>query len=298
MTTDRAPAIHEEIASQPDCWERLLAAGAELAERLPAHGSRVLAVGCGTSLHVTRSFAQLRETRGLGETDYAPASQLPRNRSYDALVVVSRSGTTTEIIRALELLSRGTPTFGILADGSSPVAELVDVPIVLPFADEQSVVQTRFPTTALNLLRLALGENLVPVIADGRQALEAQLPRPGGDLTHAVFLGDRWTVGLADEAALKFRETAGRWSESYPAMEFRHGPISASTANTLVWSFDPLPHGLHEVLAEEVGAQVEVAELDPVAELVRVQRQAVLTAETDGRDPDSPPFLDRAVILP
>ncbi len=45
-----------------------------------------------------------------------------------------------------------------------------------------------------------------------------------------VFLGAGWTVGLASEAALKLREAAGAWTESYPAMEYRHGPISAASS--------------------------------------------------------------------
>ena len=82
---------------------------------------------------------------------------------------------------------------------------------------------------------------------------------------HATLTRHGWTVGLGDEAALKFRETTGGWAESYPSMEFRLGPISEATTRTLILSFDPLPDGLRDILEEEIGAQVQVGILDPVA---------------------------------
>jgi len=59
-----------------------------------------------------------------------------------------------------------------------------------------------------------------------------------------VFLGRGWSVGLAQEAALKVRESAQAWSEAYPAMEYRHGPISTAGPGTVVWSLVELPPGL------------------------------------------------------
>src|SRR3712207_7559300 len=49
---------------------------------------------------------------------------------------------------------------------------------------------------------------------------------PYTTLFRSTFLGRGWTIGLANEAALKLRESAQAWTESYPAMEYRHGPIS------------------------------------------------------------------------
>ncbi len=47
-----------------------------------------------------------------------------------------------------------------------------------------------------------------------------------------------WTYGLANEAALKLREAAGMWTESYPAMEYRHGPMAATGPHSVVWLFE------------------------------------------------------------
>ena len=65
-----------------------------------------------------------------------------------------------------------------------------------------------------------------------------------------MFLGRGWTVGLANEAALKMREASGAWAESYPAMEYRHGPISVAGIRSAVWPLgDVEPDLLRDVAA-------------------------------------------------
>ena len=59
-----------------------------------------------------------------------------------------------------------------------------------------------------------------------------------------TFLGRGWTCGLAQEAALKMREAAGAWTEAYPAMEYRHGPISIAGPGRVTWMFGDVPEGL------------------------------------------------------
>jgi fructoselysine-6-P-deglycase FrlB-like protein len=114
---------------------------------------------------------------------------------------------------------------------------------------------------------------------------------------HFVFLGHGWTVGLAHEAALKLREAAQVHSESYPAMEYRHGPISLAGPTSLVWVLGtPDPAVADDAAA--VGATVVTAALDPLAELVRIQRAAVALAAARGLDPDRPRNLTRSVVLP
>ena len=59
-----------------------------------------------------------------------------------------------------------------------------------------------------------------------------------------TFLGTGWTVGLANEAGLKLRESAQAWAEAYPAMEFRHGPISVADRAPRSGSSGRAPAGL------------------------------------------------------
>src|SRR5262245_3866165 len=100
----RMSAIESEVASQPDCWREAVRTAATVAGDLPSPGERVAVVGCGTSLHIARAFAALREGGGGGETDAIPASEWTGTRSYDRVLAISRSGTTTEVVRLLETL--------------------------------------------------------------------------------------------------------------------------------------------------------------------------------------------------
>ena len=285
--------IAQELASQPGCWKRAAGLAAEVHGILPGTGERVLAVGCGTSLHVAQAFAALREAEGEGETDAFPASEAPARRGYDRALVVSRSGTTTEVVRFLE--GTTAPSVAVCAVAGSPVAERATSTVLLPFADERSVVQTRFATTTLALLRAHLGHDLTTAIADAERARAAALPDLRG-VDHVVFLGSGWTVGLANEAALKVREASASFSESYPALEYRHGPISLAGPRSLVWAIGEVPGDLLDDV-EATGAAVRAGERDPLAELVLVQRAAVALAEAKGLDPDHPRHLTRSVVL-
>lgn len=284
-----------EIASQPECWERALTTAKESAGLLPAPGARVAIIGCGTSLHIASAVAAAREAAGQGETDAFPASEMPV-RPYDLVIALSRSGTTTEILQALDQLPSSVPTLGITADASTPIADSVDDLVVLDYADEASVVQTRFATSALTLLRAHLGHDLAPVIDQAGAALADPLDAALVDRPHYVFLGRGWALGVAAEAALKVREAASAWSEVYPAFEYRHGPLSAADEQTLVWLLGvPDPDLIRDVSV--TGARVESSHQDPQADLVRAQRVAVATAQRRGLDPDQPRHLTRSVVL-
>ena len=183
---------------------------------LPAPGEPAAAIGCGTSLHVAQAYAALREEKNLGTTDAVTASELSPHRSYGRVVAISRSGTTTEVLRTLERLRGSIATVAV---------------------------------TALAVLR--------------------------------AHIGDR----------------ASAWTEAYPAMEYRHGPISAAGRGTLVWAIGPVDPG---VLADaaDTGATIVNGGADPMSEIVLIQRMAVGLAEAHGLDPDHPKHLTRSVVLP
>jgi fructoselysine-6-P-deglycase FrlB-like protein len=296
METTYATATEREIASQPVCWTRAiaLASSPEVESVLPQAGESVAVVGCGTSWFIAQAYATLRENLGLGVTDAFAASHVPAGRAYDRIVAITRSGTTTEVLDLLR--SAAARTLVITGDPTSPAPAIADESIVLDFADEASVVQTRFATTALMLLRAHLGEDLAPVIADGERAIAESIDPALVSAEQFTFLGQGWAYGLARESALKMREAAGAWTESYLAMEYRHGPISIAAPGRVVWALGALPEGLAADI-DHTGARLESAGLDPVAELVRVQRLAVLLAEARGLNPDTPRNLTRSVIL-
>lgn len=285
--------VTAELADQPRSWERAAALAAS-APGLPEPGERVAVVGCGTSWFMAQAYAGLREASGAGETDAFTASELPAGREYDRILALSRSGTTTEV---LDVLAAATvPTTVITGVADSPAPALAGTAVVLDFADEQSVVQTRFATTTLVLLRAHLGEDLSQAIADAETAVAAPLPQGVVDRTQFTFLGAGWTTGLAAEAALKMREAALAWSESYPAMDYRHGPIAITDEQSAVWMFGEAPSGLAEQVGATGGMWIR-QELDPLASLIQAQRLALELAAVRGLDPDTPRHLTRSVIL-
>lgn len=288
--------VDTEIASQPECWTRAVALAAEVGERLPRPGERVAMVGCGTSWFMAMAYAHLRERAGHGETDAFAASEFPADRRYDRVVAITRSGTTTEVLDLLAALPAGMGATVLTGDPDSPVVALAPDVVALPFADERSVVQTRFATTALALLRTHLGEDLDGAIGDARAAVTEALPLDPAALEQVTFLGRGATVGLAYEAALKCREAAVFWAEAYPAMEYRHGPISIAAPGRAVWAFGEVPPGLAGDVAR-TGAAFVHSGRDPLAELVLAQRLAVALAAARGLDPDAPRHLTRSVVL-
>lgn len=289
-------ATTDETLSQPDVWATALARVAEFRDSLAAPDERVLALGCGTSAFVAQAYANLRETAGFGETDWAFASETIGVRRYDRVVAFTRSGTTTEILDALGDVPAGTRRVGVTAVAGQPVDALIDERVLLDFADESSVVQTRFPTTVLALVQASLGIGDPELIPAGRAAVSMPLPVDPTAFDHFVFLGTGWTVGLAQEAALKFREMAQAWSESYPAMDFRHGPVAVVGPRSLVWCFGEAPDGVAEI-AQDAGGTVYRSELNPLAQMILVHRLALRLTEHRGFDPDQPRLLTRSVVL-
>lgn len=296
MTTTSAGAhMRDELTSQPETWAK----AADLRDQqalLPAAGARVAVVGCGTSWFMGQAYAVLRETAGLGETDAFAASESFVDRGYDAVIALSRSGTTTEVLEIAERLKGRSRVIGVIGDETSPLVGMVDDAVLLPFADEKSVVQTRFATTALALFRASLGEDLTRAIDDASAVLAADDDPALGDAEQYTFLGRGWTVGLAHEAALKMRESSQSWTESYASMEYRHGPIAIAAPGRITWQFGDAPDGL-AAQVEATGARFVQHPIDPLADLVRVHRVALDRALARGLDPDQPRNLTRSVIL-
>lgn len=307
--------MEEELRSQPETWERTLDL-ATPASALPRDGERIAVIGCGSSWFGAQVFASLRETLGRGESDAFTASEFPAARSYDRIVTISRSGTTTEVAEALDRLrsqqpgaGAETPVTSILGVADSPIGQRSTHVVELDFADERSVVQTRFSTSAIVAMRswLGLDDQLTEAVFDARDVLAGI----AGDFTAAdesvldeelltaeqfSFLGRGWTWGLANEAALKMRESAQAWTESYSSMEYRHGPIAIAAPGRVSWQLGEAPAGLQEQV-EATGARFEHVERDPLAELVRLHSLALIRARRRGVDPDNPRSLTRSVVL-
>lgn len=282
-----------EISSQPEIWRQTAEFAPTVLGLFPKKGERVAVTGCGSSWFLSMSYAALREAAGHGETDVWVASEFNFSRKYDRVVTISRSGTTTEVIETMSKVSM--PSLVITAINDSPIAEHTSEEIVMPFADEKSVLQTRWVTATLGLLRMSLGFDLHSIIEQAEQALASDISNLI-DLEQISFLGRGWTYGLAQEAALKTRESSQFWAEAYPALDYRHGPLSISQPGRGVWAFGEIPDSLVRDI-KATGATLETSALDPMAHLIRAQRVAIEIAKKRGVDFDNPRGLARSIIL-
>ena len=295
--TPPASHIEAEIATQPQDWLQAKDAAAEYAALLPHPGERVAVVGCGTSYYMAQTYASLRESAGLGITDAWSPTEARLDRGYDRLLAITRSGTTTEIVDLLKDNADRLPATVVTSSPGTPVLDLA-APILTPAVDERSVVQTRFATTTLAMLRWHQGEDLTPVIEQARRVLDAGEGSlgPAATADQITFVGRGWTVGIAQEAALKLRESAQLWTEAYSMMEYRHGPVSISAPGRVVWAFGDLVEGFADDIAV-TGADLLHSPIDALADLLRVHLLCVVRARAAGLDPDQPRNLSRSIIL-
>ncbi len=264
---------------------------------LPSPGANVVLVGCGSSLHMAEAYAALRRRTGAA-TIAVPSSEatMMTLRSADMVVAISRSGTTTETVVALERVAGKVRTLAITAGSGSPLAAAAEESIVLPQIDERSVVQTRSATCVFELLRATVDEaGAAEAISAAEVALGASVPDIAG-VDHVVFLGSGFSIGLAGEAALKVLEMSQVVAEWYPAFEYRHGPLVAARPGTVVWWLSPVDRRLFDDLATAGVRQVEFA-FDSAGSLVMAQRFAAALAIGRGLDPAAPSGLPRSIVL-
>ena len=216
-------------------------------------------------------------------------------------VVISRSGRTSEAVRAANLLSQEwrIPTLGITCATNSLLEEACDRTIRMLSADEKSMVMTRsFSSMLLALQCLAAkksrAKELAPIL--GRLAdhfaqrihqLAFQIEAFVADRSFAdyVFLGQGPFYAIAREASLKATEMSCSYSQSFHTLEFRHGPkaiVSPETCLTFFLSESGM-QAEYEVLAEmqELGG-VTVAVCNRANDTVRRSSDLVFELGFDG----------------
>ena len=186
-------------------------------------------------------------------------------------------------------------TVAITAVPGSPVASSADETMVLDFADQQSVVQTRFATTALALLRAHIGDRLEAAIAHGEAALAGALPVEPSQFKQFVSLGD------AEPWASRTRRRS-TCAQRPPPGPRRTRPWNTATARSARRPRDPAwasDRSIRELAdAADTGATIVNEGTDPMAELVLIKRIAVRVAEAQADDPDHPERLTRSVVPP
>jgi len=267
-----------EILSQPECWKACLAKlheSRELERVRDRFGDARgwLLIGCGSSYYVALAAAAT-----ISSLTKVPARAIPASEIllYPDLalapakdwvpVLISRSGRTSEVLQATELLAaRKFPTLAITCAPNQRLEKMATLTVSLPSADEQSTVMTRsFSSMLLTLQALAAvlaGDANFSAALDqmpgAAQASGVELPRRIREFVHAhsfddyVCLGQGPFYGLACEYALKVMEMSLSYAQSFHTLEFRHGPKSIVNPETLLVFF--LSEGGYEAESELLG---------------------------------------------
>jgi len=349
------PAQHtlSEILSQPATWR-------ETSRQLEQRGileqlskfffprSPWLFIACGSSYYLSQVVAALW-TRQLqvpcsavpaSEFLFAPEETLRRTSAQQA-VLVSRSGETTEVLRAAKLLEahRSILTLGVTCNAESPLEKLCARTLKLTWADEKSTVMTRSFTSMLLAFqqlgaKFAGDRELVSALDRLPEKVQPWLEANAGKIrdfggkrrfADFIFLGQGAHYWMAQEAGLKITEMSSSYAQAYHTLEFRHGPRSIASRDTLITFL------LSETAAEEetllasemkgLGAatfvvanhatkalerasdllielrldEPEFARLAPLA--IPAQLLGAAVGLSKGLDPDTPKNLSRVVTL-
>jgi len=333
---------YREIKSQCAAWEQALDLVTALSLPKAADYDQVIFTGCGSTYYLSLSAASLyqeltgRSARAIpgGELLLNPQTVILRNKPSSRktlLVAISRSGTTTETVKAVEQFKRDMlGEVVVISNNAETLAALGDITLVISKGRENSVAQTRSFTSMLVAasafcMRMAGGDDLLSAMHALPQAgnllisqYESFAKEIGDQLNfdRFYFLGSGSRYGLACEANLKLKEMTLTHSEPFHFLEFRHGPMSMVNEKTVVVGLVSQANASHELAVlhemQALGAKtlgfgesgVEVAFRSGLSENIRgvlylpvLQLMAFYRSIAKGLNPDRPNNLQAVVKL-
>jgi len=331
-------ATYREIKSQTEAWAQALELAKAVSLPDAAQYEQVIFTGCGSTYYLSLAAAALYQELTGRVARAVPASELLLNPQLvvqdnisQLLVAISRSGTTTETVRAVEKFKAGKHGNVVaISNYNEALSHLADVKIVIDKGQEESMAQTRsfasmFVAVSVFCARMAGQDDLLEPMNKLPQAGDWLIDKYESfakelgenlDFDRFYFLGSGIRYGLACEANLKMKEMTLTNSEPFHFLEFRHGPMSMVNGNTVVVGMLSDANRFHEarVLAEMkmLGAAVAVlgesdadVELESqIPESVRgvlylpvLQLMAFHRAVAKGLNPDRPNNLTAVVKL-
>ncbi|MBK8822709.1 MAG: SIS domain-containing protein [Anaerolineales bacterium] len=337
MTSSHDHATYTEIKSQTDAWAQALEVTRTVTLPDPEKYEQVVFTGCGStyylSMAASATYQELtgRSARAVPGGELLLNSQIILTSQKTLLVAISRSGTTTETVKAVEKFkkeNRGDVI--VISNYDEVLSRFADVNIVIPSGQEESVAQTRsfasmFVAATAMCARMAGRDDLV----DSMSALPEAGQRIMRDFEPAAreigenlsfdrfyFLGSGIRYGLACEVNLKMKEMTLTHSEPFHFMEFRHGPMSMVNENAVVIGMVSESNYSHEkaVLNEmqALGGKIvalaesnaDVSFMSQIPEQVRgvlylpaLQLMAYYRSLAKGLNPDRPTNLTAVVKL-
>jgi glutamine---fructose-6-phosphate transaminase (isomerizing) len=250
-----------EIFSQPQCWSACFQSftSTQAIQNLAGKvrpDADCLFIGCGSSYYISQAAAaswQLitgRPARAIPASELLLFPDLVLNHSPCQPILVSRSGKSSEVVRAAEYLEkeRDIRTLAISCAQNQPLDGTSTNTLYLLPADEKSVVMTRsFSSMLLGAQMLALQIAHRPEVADGMLTIPDQVQAvldsvhtriqkfvESNTFADYVFLGQGPLFGIASEGQLKVKEMSCSYAQVYHTLEFRHGPKAIAAPETLI----------------------------------------------------------------
>ena len=331
--------LHREAGESPDavrhqqkaCDPIFRALAAELRRRPPR---AVVTLGRGSSDHAATYARYLIETRlGIMTASAAPSVSsvydVAPSMADTLCLAFSQSGRSPDLLAAAEAAkSAGALVVALVNDEASPLAELAEVTAPLTAGLELSVAATKSYIAALAAsaqLVAVWSENLSLTTALGRlpdlleRAWRLDWRAALEELTPAAslyVLGRGVGFSVAQEAALKLKETCGLHAEAFSAAEVRHGPMALVGPDFPVLAFaqgDETRSGVEAACAAasaqgapvikvggagQAGVRTLPTEpacsvLEPIAYALGFYRLVDQLALARGFDPDRPPHLSK-----
>ncbi len=248
-------ATYREIKSQTEAWAQALALTRGLQLPKAENYDQVIFTGCGSTYYLSLASAALyqeltgRVARAIPGSELLLNSRTILSNQKHLLVALSRSGTTTETVKAVEKFKaekRGDVL--VISNYNELLSRQADVNIVISKGQEKSVAQTRsFASMYVAAVgfsaRMAGRNDLLDAMSSlpetGERLIQNYEPvaRQEGenlDFDSFYFLGSGIRYGLACEVNLKMKEMTLTHSEAFHFLEFRHGPMSMVNDKTVV----------------------------------------------------------------
>lgn len=213
-------------------------------------------IGCGSSYSVSKSLEAIYQNlTGRSAMSLAAGDLMLHTENYrislenSLIVAITRSGSTSEVIKAIEAVKAMVPVrvISITCVEDSPIAPLSDVVLTMPWAYDASVCQTRtvsnlYLAGAILCAGIAKKNDVIENVCKTVNELEAYANRiepmfqniAKEKWDNAVVLADGEIGGIAEEGALAFKEICQLMSNYYGLLDSRHGPMVMIGRNTLV----------------------------------------------------------------
>lgn len=291
MVDARATLMASEAREAADAVRRLLGDNAStltaLGETLRANPPKVV-VTCarGSSDHAATYGKYLIETLvGVPVSSAAPSVAsiftAPVAPGDFLCIAISQSGRSPDLLETVRAQkAAGAHVVALVNDEGSPLAGLADTLIGLKAGPETSVAATKSYIASLaGLAAIVAAWSQDAALRDALAALPAGLEQARDlnwsaakdalvDARNLFVIGRGYSLGIAQEAALKFKETCGLHAEAFSAAEVRHGPMAIVGKDFPVLGFatsDAAGNSVREAAVEFAGRDARVCLADAQA---------------------------------